>query len=97
MLSLPSFILCCAAAASTARATSLSLSFAPDGSSYELFFDGQPWAVSDAHSGGIGLRSNGAALTAGAGGGLALDAAPAPIAGASPLGPFTGTELSFLL
>lgn len=95
MLSLPSFILCCAAASlSAASAASLSLSFGSDGS-YELTFDGSPWAVSDAHSGGIGLRSNGAALTAGAGGGLVLDAAPAPIAGASPLGPFTGTGLSF--
>ena len=94
MLSLPSFILCCAAAASSARATSLLLSFDSSGS-YKLSFDGNPWAISDARSGGIGLRSNGGALTAGVGGGLALDAAPAPIAGDSPLGPFTGTELSF--
>jgi hypothetical protein len=94
MLSFTSFILCCAAAASTARATSLSLSFSRD-ASYTLNFDGNPWAISDATSGGIGVRSDGAVLTAGVGGGLALDAAPAPIAGASPLGPFTGTEVSF--
>ena len=94
MLSFISLILCCAAALSPAHATSLSLSFAVDGS-YALTFDGAPWAVSDAASGGIGVRSNGAALTAGVGGGLALDAPPAPIAGTTPLGPFTGTELSF--
>jgi hypothetical protein len=97
---MPSFasllILCyCAAALPAARAaSSLSLAFAPDGS-YTLTLDGGPWAVSDATSGGLGLRSNGAALTAGPGGGLALDAPPAPISGDSPLGPFTGTQLSF--
>ena len=80
--------------ASRARATSLELTFARDGS-YLLAFDGAPWAVSDAVSGGFGVRADGAERTAGAGGGLALDAAPAPIAGASPLGPFVGTELSF--
>ena len=76
------------------RATTLELAFAPDGS-YALTFDGAPWAVSDATSGGVGVRVDGAVRTAGADGGLALDAAPAPIAGASPLGPYVGTELSF--
>lgn len=85
------FILSCASAA---HATSLSLTFASD-ASYTLTFDGNPWAVSDTTSGGIGVRSDGKALTAGIGGGLALDAPPSPIAGPSPLGPFTGTELSF--
>ena len=86
-------ILCCAAA-STVHATSLSLTFARD-ASYTLTFDGSLWAHSDSTSGGIGLRSDGVALTAGVGGGLALDAPPLPIAGASPLGPYTGTELSY--
>jgi hypothetical protein len=87
------FLLCCAVA-SPALGTSLSLTFLPSGA-YTLTFDGTPWAVSDATSGGIGVRSDGVALTAGVGGGLALDAAPAPIAGISPLGPYAGTELSF--
>jgi hypothetical protein len=94
MLSLTSLLFCCLVAVSPAHATSLLLSFAEDGS-YGLTLDTSPWAASDAASGGIGVRSNGVALTAGAGGGLALDAPPAPISGASPLGPFTGTQLSY--